>query len=631
MPKVIVISILFLFSAIWPLHAADQPLKVAILVSTDKQIAAYNSLISQFENSTGVDVQLDFYSDISFKKHIKNWVELGTYDVLYWQAGKRLEQLIKKKDIVPLSDLLDLTNLKQQYRKNALAAVTYDERIYALPIGHYIWGFYYSKPIFDQLSLSPPTTWEEFQKVAFTLKKNGVTPLVQATGDHWPVLAWLDYIALNVGGVAYRQQLINGDFGASPSLDDKLLDAFSYLASNNLFFAANHDWRWDQTIPTIARKRAGMTLTGQFVESSIKSIADKEIGFFPFPIFDTNDDTFEIAPMEVLVVPTSSNNQTHVASLLEFIIGYMAIDGFSSQLDWLSVSKQFVANSEQSQRIDTAQVKVDKATVLKQYFDRDATPEISLAWANAIITSFATGNADALKQIDFADPILFELQKVDEKNNEKLFSLSTLTGKGTYLFSNIIHHVYKKLGRKTVINRFDSSEAAINSLKYAADGELIRIEDISELNQLAIKIPEPITQSRLFLVGQKGTCELVDEKLPSGKRLEYGIDAKVFEKWAKRLAPKIAKKTASEQMWITLESQQTDYIISFESELYAQRNKLSSLCFLRLQSIDNFHYIANRHSTLKSPLTTAIVQFKQTDKYQELLLSFGLGILPDKG
>lgn len=631
MPKVVVVSFLVLFSAIWPLHAADHNLKVAILISADKQIAAYNSLFSQFENSTGIDVQLDFYSDISFKKHIKNWVELGTYDVLYWQAGKRLSLLVDKKEIVPLDDLLDLTNLKQQYRKNALDAVSFNERIYALPLGHYIWGFYYSKPIFEQLSLSPPNTWEQFQELVLSLKKNGVTPLVQATGDQWPVLAWLDYISLNVGGVKYRQQLINGEFGTSPNLDEKLLSAFNDLASNNLFFAANHDWRWDQTIPTIARKRAAMTLTGQFVEGSIKNIADNDIGFFPFPTFNAINDTFEIAPMEVLVVPTSSNNQPDVARLLEFIIGYMAIDGFSSQLDWLSVSKQFVVNVKQSQRVDTAQRKVNNATVLKQYFDRDATPAISLAWANAIIASFATGNVDALKQIDFADSTGFELEKVDEKNNEKLFSLSTLTGKGTYLYSNIMHHVYKTLGLETVINRFDDSQSAINSLKFGADGELNRIEDIPELNKLAIKIPESIGQNRLFLVGQKGSCELINEKLPNGKRLQYGLDAKIFKRWAKQLSPKTEQLTSSEQMWDALESFQTDYLFVFESALYAKRNKLSNFCFLRLETINNFHYIANRHRSLQSAITNALIQFKQTDKYQELLLSFGVGILPDKG
>ena len=629
--KAIVVFFVLLSGVVSTLHAADRSVKVAILISAEEQMAAYNSLFSQFENSSRIDVQLDFYSDISFKKHIDSWIELGAYDVLYWQAGNRLKSLVDKKEVVPLDDLLDLTNLKLQYKRNALNAVIYNKMTYALPIGHYIWGFYYSKPIFEKFELTPPKTWEQFQYVATTLKQNGVVPLIQATADQWPVLAWLDYASMQLGGSDYRQQLIDGNFGDDVILDQQLFDFFDYLVSNNLFFAANHDWSWDQTIPAITRRRAAMTLTGQFVEANVKKIANNEIGFFPFPTINVNSQSFEVAPMEVLVVPTSSNKQTEVAKLLEFVIGYMAIDGLASQLDWLSVSNQYVTSSTSTQRTNIAQKKVDNASLLVQYFDREASPNVSLAWANAIISAIKNGSSEPLKTIDTSTPATITLESTEQRTNEKLFSLSTIGGKGSYLFSNIMHHVYGMLGRETVVNRFDDSAAAINSLKYGADGDLIRIEDTPELNKLAVKISEPMTRSRLYLVGKKNTCDLTNETLPTGSKLHIALDVKFLNKWAKRLKPMTSKITSYEQTWHALAKGQTDYIIAFETEMYAKRNKLSNLCFTHLETVESFHYIANKHRGLKSNITNALIKFKKTDKYQEIITSFGLGVLPDKG
>jgi ABC-type glycerol-3-phosphate transport system substrate-binding protein len=612
-----------------PISAIEKSVKIAVLTTGPQQMAAYNKLFSQFESSTNINVELQFFSDITFKKHIKDWIELGTYDLLYWQAGKRLEDLVTSEEIIPLSNLMKLGNLKPQYTPNVLPVVTYDDEIYALPLGHYIWGFYYNKSIFNELKLSPPKTWKAFKKLMITLKEKGVTPLVQATDDQWPILAWLDYLSVHIGGEKFRSSLVNGD-SVSPAYMADLLKEITYLTNKDVFFAPEHTWRWDQVIPAVLRQQAAMTLMGQFVEEKIELIGNEKIGFFPFPEMGLGHDDIEVAPMEVLVVPSSSNKQTQVASLLNFISNYTAIDSLAFQLGWLSVSKQPAYVEALSERSITAQKRVQNASSLVQFFDRDASTEVSLAWGSALISSIRSGNTKAIERLN-NEGIQTNTSITENMIDEgKLLSFSSMTGKGTYLYSRVLSEAYGTLGYDVSVNRYKDSKAVISSFSFGADGDLVRVIDIPELNKVAIKVPESILETRLFLVGGPNVkCDLKNNLLPMGSSLAYGIDAKIFEEWVTKLHPDQVLKKSYPAAWRSLYAGGVDYMLVFEPELFTKRKQLEGLCYRTLQKVASYHHLANKHADIVNKVSDAIKSIKQTEKYQSIKMEFGLGLLPD--
>lgn len=289
--------------------------------------------------------------------------------------------------------------LRQQYRSNALASVSYSKRIYALPLGQYIWGLYYNKEVFTRLKLEPPKDWQAFKQVSSVLKSNGIKPLVQATQDGWPVLAWLDYFSLDIGGRKFRQELLNGEFG-DPSYKQALLSHFSYLAQEDLFFAPEHIWRWDQTIPALLREQAAMTLLAQFVEGQAQKIASDKIGFMPFPFASNTNNITEVSPMEVLVVAAATNKKQQVSQLIEFIVNYAAVDSIANDLGWLSVSNQGRSSRNLSERTQSANKRLAQTEHLVQYFDRETSPEISQKWSSAIVKSIQTGNIDPITSLE---------------------------------------------------------------------------------------------------------------------------------------------------------------------------------------------------------------------------------------
>lgn len=448
---------------------------------------------------------------------------------------------------------------------------------------------------------------------------------MQATQDGWPVLAWLDYFSLDIGGRKFRQELLNGEFG-DPSYKQALLSHFSYLVQEDLFFAPEHIWRWDQTIPALLREQAAMTLLAQFVEGQAQKIASDKIGFMPFPFASNTNNITEVSPMEVLVVAAATNKKQKVSQLIEFIVNYAAVDSIANDLGWLSVSNQGRSSRNLSERTQSANKRLAQTEHLVQYFDRETSPEIAQKWSSAIVKSIQTGNIDPINSLELKQYTENEFDKPTLLDNERLISLSTIKGvRSSFLISRILSKVYESLGYDITVTRFDDSKASINSLAFGADGELARLIDIPQLNKLAKKVPEPIIDASLYLIGNATNgCKLINDALPSGSRLSVIADSLIFHKWAEKLAAKQIIRHSYSDAWQALLQGETDYIMAFNNELVANENQASQLCIKRLESIPAFHYLSNKRADMLDKVSNAVKKYKQTSEYKELLRSNGL-------
>ncbi|MFD2503730.1 ABC transporter substrate-binding protein [Paenibacillus septentrionalis] len=98
----------------------------------------------------------------------------GEGDALKYGAAGRLLDLAPILDELGMSD--KFLNLNQ---------FTMDGKIYGLPIGGNIEGFYYNEELFASLNLSEPTTWAELETAARTLADNGYTAFAMGSKGAW--------------------------------------------------------------------------------------------------------------------------------------------------------------------------------------------------------------------------------------------------------------------------------------------------------------------------------------------------------------------------------------------------------------------------------------------------------------
>jgi multiple sugar transport system substrate-binding protein len=425
-------------------YGKQKKLSVAVLAINKQQIELFSEHFNRFNDSQSeITVNVHFYSDQGHKSKLSSWLESGEIDLIHWQAGKRLGDIVKQELLLPIDSLIDTKTLTKNVSSQLLEAVNLNGSYQALPFGYYPWGFYYSKAIFAKYAISPPKSWDEFLAICSKLKKQGVAPLVQSNQEGWPLLAWVDFLALDNGGADTRKEMT--DY-ANVNRENvtKIVEQFSTLLDYGYFFAPDHSWRWEQTLTLLIRQQASMTLIGQSVESEILPKHSSQIGYFPFPHTQTGGRHPAVAPIDLFMVPLASQNHAYLPALLDFLVQPAMNKILATGLGFLPVYPQFDGKGL-SERASIGLQRLSESTELVQFFDPDTGVEYANNLTNSIGQSILNGDAS------FFEVALLGQELVQSTNQrvvyglpEKLLDFSSFTGsRSTFLASNIMSVVYK--------------------------------------------------------------------------------------------------------------------------------------------------------------------------------------------
>jgi ABC-type glycerol-3-phosphate transport system substrate-binding protein len=604
-------------------YASQKKISIAVLAINKQQIELFSEQFARFNNAQSeIKVNVDFYSDQGLKSKLSGWLESGEYDLIHWQAGKRLDNIVNQELLQPIDSFIDKQTLRKNVSPQLLDVVDINGSYQALPFGYYPWGFYYSKVIFAKYGLLPPNSWAEFLAICRELKKQGVAPLVQANQEGWPLLGWIDFLALNNGGVGTRQDMT--EYGSvSRESVAKVVDQFSTLLEHGYFFAPEHSWRWERAITLLVRQHAAMTLIGQFAESEIQPEHSSQIGFFPFPYSQVDKSYPTVAPIDLFVVPLASKNQAYLPKLLDFLIQPSTNQLLATGLGFLPVYPQFDGQGL-SERATIGLQHLRTSTELVQFFDRDAETQYATNLANSIAQSILNGEssvfAGALSGQEFVDSTS---QTVSFGLQEKLLNFSSFTGsRGTFFASNALSAIYKKLGYNISVTRYQNISQTLDSFKYGADGELVRAEIFDGMSADLIKVPEPITETSLYLV-----CQVSDacaRKLQPNSNIGTSMDILVIKDWWKDEKAVKHVYPSTKIMLQAYASGELNYMILSEVDVSSYKAQLSKSGFRTILTIPFYHYVHKKHKNMLEDINQGLKDFKQTEEYRELQSQYWL-------
>jgi len=606
------------FSAI---AQAQQVLSVAVLTTNERQSDIYRGVFNDFSTqSSQYDVNVTFFSDKEFKRLLPKWLETGEFDLLYWQAGERLRSLIAQDVIQPIDSLLPREELQSAIQPAVLRSVTHqsasnaDAATYALPIAHYGWGFYYNKAVFQELSVKPPKNWKEFIALCQRIKAQGANPLVQAVQESWPVLAWLDYLSLDAGGLEFRQQLIDGQT-LSGATADIFLKQFEQLLSNEWFFAPQRHWTWQQVMKVVEDKQAAMTLMGQFAEGTIDPLLNKDIGFFSFPKANQMNQA-EVAPLEIWVVPRSAKNKAHLAPLLRFLLANnkeMAM-GFDS----LPVVNTQFTQDLPSDRVKIAANSLANSSTLVQFFDREAKDDIAKNAARSIAKSIHEDNSASLREgILKRTHINYETNTFAQAAELPQLYFASVTGvKESFFASNLMQEIYQQLGYGISVTRFGSLEASLNAYRFGGDGELMRVDGYKHLAPSLQQIPEPLTNVSFYLVCKD--LDMCATSLPKASEVSVINDLLVVNNWANENQVKLKKYDTVETLFRAFNDNKQGLMVLGASEIIDNKLLISSSTYRTIITVPLYHYVHNKHKELIPLIDSALKEYKKTEQYQAL-------------
>lgn len=192
--------------------------------------------------------------------------------------------------------LVDLTKepVLQKVSADLLDGVTYNGKVYALPMDIGSLGILYNKTLFAKYGIKTPTTYLELQKAADTLKKNGVIPFAGLLKENWSIGHFMSLLHGSMlgaqkgaaGVVSFASQMNEGkaDWGQAVDLK-KMFQVMDWYKANLSPNAVNN--AWNEQVAEFASGKAAMVVQGQwFINPTLD--AQKaggtpfDIGFMPF-------------------------------------------------------------------------------------------------------------------------------------------------------------------------------------------------------------------------------------------------------------------------------------------------------------------------------------------------------------
>jgi len=199
-------------------------------------------------------------------------------------------------------------------------AVTYNGKVYALPMDVAGIGIIYNKDIFKKYGLKPPTTFSELKSVCATLKKNGVTPFAGLFQANWSRGHFISMVHTSLAGdklMPWLEKMNQGKGSfADPINKAELFKIMDFYKANVDKNAAEIDWNEQQA--AFASGKAAMMVQGLWsYGAAIETNPKLNCGFIPFPTSDNPKENKLFADVDstFAISATSSPEKTKAAKL----------------------------------------------------------------------------------------------------------------------------------------------------------------------------------------------------------------------------------------------------------------------------------------------------------------------------
>lgn len=271
-------------------------------------------LVSEFNrDNPGYQLSHTPLDHEAFKTSIRVMLSGGNPPDLfsYW-AGAQVQFLVDANRLEPIDDVYREFGLEDLFSEVALLGTEYDGRKYFLPLTQHFVAFFYNKAVFEEVGVSPPTTWNEFLAVCEALKNAGVAPIALGSRERWPAQFWLDYPLLRTAGPEYRAALMAGTASYTDPEVARAFEMWKLLVDRGYFVANANAYDWAEAATMVGTGEAAMTLMGTWfmqLDDQIGWTAGVDYDFFPFPVVDPAVPDVAVGPIDGVVLARDARSK----------------------------------------------------------------------------------------------------------------------------------------------------------------------------------------------------------------------------------------------------------------------------------------------------------------------------------
>jgi raffinose/stachyose/melibiose transport system substrate-binding protein len=265
--------------------------------SNPNTIAIWEEMVAEYEAANpGVTIQMEFLENEAFKAKLPTLLQSDEApDIFYSWGGGVLDIQRKSGALRPITAELDANGgeWRNSYAAGAVAGLTFDGDVWAVPFRVGTVAFFYNKEQFAQAGVDADSiaTWDDLLAAISSLKAAGLTPLTCGGADKWPLHFYYSYLLLRIGGEEAMAAAKANEPDAFMSdafikTGEKMIELGAMEPCQNGYLGS----RWPEPLGDFADGRAAMILA--FDNTGINQVAQAtdgkgqpldNIGRFAFP------------------------------------------------------------------------------------------------------------------------------------------------------------------------------------------------------------------------------------------------------------------------------------------------------------------------------------------------------------
>ncbi|MBP0591226.1 extracellular solute-binding protein [Paraburkholderia sp. LEh10] len=363
--------------AVTATNAAAGTMTMNIAFKGASQRAVWQSVIDDFRKAhPDIDVKASFVDEEAYKVQLPGWLSTVAPDVVNWHNGERMAYYARRGLFEDLSGDWKKNGWDSMYASTKESS-TYNGKQYAAPTVYYSWGLFYRKDLFQKVGItSEPKTWDQLMDACKKLKAAGITPFAVGGRDAWTLAGWFDYLDLRINGNAFHQKLMAGDVPYTDPRVKKVYTAWKQLLDDKDFIDNSLSYDLDAAQPFLFQGKAAMMLMGTFITGGFPASVKPNMGYFQFPIIDSNVPTAEDGPVESLHIPAKAKNKADAQTFLAFVETPEQGAKLAAGLGSLSANSKSPEPEDPISKIGF-QILSNTKGGIAQFYDRDMTKEMA--------------------------------------------------------------------------------------------------------------------------------------------------------------------------------------------------------------------------------------------------------------
>ncbi len=208
-------------------------------------------------------------------------------DILQMQSYSRVAEYAAKGYLVDLTKQPVLAKVVDSSKP----AVTWNGKLWGLPMDFAGIGIIYNKDIFAKYGLQPPATYRDLERICRTLRTNGMTPFAGLLKENWSMGHFITLVHTNllaekkISADKFVADMNAGKTSYGVVDTDKLFSVIDFYRANMDKNA--EEWNWNEQQAAFAEGKAAMMVQGLWsYGAAIGTNPKLNCGFVPFPIFN---------------------------------------------------------------------------------------------------------------------------------------------------------------------------------------------------------------------------------------------------------------------------------------------------------------------------------------------------------